>query len=52
MIKLKVLNPFFDVELGEKRLRNTEFECSKKRAKEILKHEPKLVEILAITKNV
>lgn len=50
MIKLKVLIAFYDIEFGSKRLKGSEFECSKKRAKEILKYEPKLVEILEIKK--
>lgn len=48
---LKVLIHFFDTEAGFKRLRNSEFECSDKRAKEILDYEKSvLVEILSIIK--
>ena len=49
---LKVLMPFYDTKCDDiRRAKNTEFECSKTRAIEILKHEMKLVEILSI-KNV
>ena len=47
-VTFKVLIPFFDMEVGFKRLRNSEFECSKKRAKELLDYKDKLVEILTI----
>lgn len=50
MVKLKVLIPFHDMEVGFKRLKNSEFECSKKRAKELLEYKDKLVEILEIKK--
>ena len=50
MVKLKVLIPFFDVEAGFKRLRNSEFECSKIRAKELVSYKDKIVEILEIKK--
>jgi len=50
MVKLKVLIPFFDIEGGFKRLKNSEFECSKKRAKELVSYKDKLVEILEINK--
>jgi hypothetical protein len=50
MVKLKVLIPFFDIEVGFKRLRNSEFERSKDRAKVLINHESKLVEILEIKK--
>lgn len=49
MVKLKVLLPFFDKEINRKRLRNELFECSKKRAKEILIFDKyQLVEVLYI----
>jgi len=49
---LKVLTAFYDTKSDHiRRLKNTQFECSKKRAIEILNHELKLVEILSI-KNV
>jgi len=51
MVKLKVIIPFFDIEGGFKRLRNSEFECDKERAKVLVNHESKLVEILEIKKN-
>jgi len=48
--KLKVVNPFYDLENdGVKRLRNEDFETSEKRAKELLAHK-NLVEILEIKK--
>lgn len=48
MIKLKVLIPFFDIEAGFKRLKNSEFQCSKDRAKELVSYKDKLVEIQSI----
>lgn len=49
---LKVLIPFHDIKNnGKKRLKNEVFECSEKRAKEILKHETILVKILSIIKS-
>ena len=48
MVKLKILIPFFDITVGFKRLKNSEFECSKDRAKELLNYKDKLVEILEI----
>lgn len=49
IVKLKVLNTFFDNELGEKRFKNQEFKCSEERAKEILSFEKyQLVEVLSI----
>lgn len=48
MVKLKVLIPFWDIESGFKRLKNSAFECSKKRAKELINYKDKLVEILEI----
>ena len=50
MVKLKVLIPFFDIEAGFKRLKNSEFECLKDRAKELVNYKDKLVEILEIKK--
>ena len=49
MVKLKVLIPFFDMEVGFKRLKNSEFECSKERAKELVNYKDKIVEIQSIT---
>ena len=49
-IKLKVLITFFDVEVDRKRFKNEEFECSEKRAKVILAHSTKLVEVMQIIK--
>lgn len=49
MVKLKVIIPFFDIELGKKRLKNSEFECSKDRAKELVNYKDKIVEIQSIT---
>jgi len=51
MVKFKVLIPFFDIEVGFKRLKNSEFECSKKRAKELINYKDKLIEILEIKKD-
>lgn len=51
MVKLKVLIPFFDIEVGFKRLKNSEFECSKERAYELLSYKDKLIEILEIKKD-
>lgn len=46
---LKTLIPFHDSNNNDlKRFKGEEFECSEKRAKEILKHELKLVEIVSI----
>lgn len=46
---LKTLIPFHDMDNGNvKRFKGEEFECSEKRAKEILNHELKLVEIVSI----
>lgn len=51
-VTLKVVLPFYDTKAnGIRRVKNTEFECSKTRAIEILSYELKLVEILSI-KNV
>lgn len=48
---LKVLIPFHDMENnGKKRVKNEEFECTEKRAIEILKHEITLVKVLSIIK--
>lgn len=45
----KVLIPFYDMDNDNiKRLRNEEFDCLEKRAKEILNHELTLVEIISI----
>lgn len=52
MVKLKVLIPFFDMEVGFKRLKNSEFECSKKRASELMGYKDKLVEIQLITNGI
>ncbi len=49
-VKLKVLIPFFDIEVGFKRLKNQEFEASQKRAKQLINFEMKIVEILEIKK--
>jgi len=47
---LKVLIHFYDTKIDRKRFKNEEFECSEKRAKEILAYEKsQLVEILSIT---
>lgn len=48
-VKLKVLIPFFDIEVGFQRLKNSEFECSKDRAKVLINYEMKIVEIQSIT---
>lgn len=46
---LKTLIPFHDIQNENvKRIKNEDFECSEKRAKEILNHEQKLVEIVSI----
>jgi len=46
---LKTILPFHDLENDNvKRFKGEEFECSEKRAKEILNHELKLVEIVLI----
>ena len=47
-IRLKVLITFFDIEVGRKRFKNEDFECTEKRAKVILANENKLVEIVSI----
>ena len=52
MVKLKVLIPFFDMEVGFKRLKNSEFKCSKDKAKELLNYKDKLVEIQSITNGI
>lgn len=45
----KTVLPFHDMEnKNVKRFKGEEFECSEKRAKEILNHELKLVEIVSI----
>lgn len=50
IVKLKVINHFHDTKEGVKRLKNDVFECSEKRAKEILSFDKyQLVEILSIT---
>lgn len=46
---LKTILPFHDLENDNvKRFKGEEFECSEKRAKEILNHELKLIEIVSI----
>jgi len=52
MVKLKVLIPFFDITVGFKRFKNSEFECSKDRTKELLNYKDKLVEIQSITNGI
>lgn len=48
-VKLKVLISFYDTENeGKKRLKNDEFECSEKRALEILEKLPNYVKVLEI----
>lgn len=49
-VKLRVSVEFDDVQAQTKRLKNSEFECSENRAKEILAHKSKLAEIIGIKK--
>lgn len=49
IVTLKTILPFYDRQNDNvKRFKGEEFECSEKRAKEILNHELKLVEIVSI----
>lgn len=49
IVTFKTIIPFHDIQNDNvKRFKGEEFECSMKRAKEILNHELKLVEIVSI----